>query len=187
MSKNTHFCERNMNFSASEPKSAKIAQDLLLMTASARKNHPCLPNVYPLKRLVRKGLRDFRNCRRLPFRLPDFVCRLSKHLILRHFLLLTFRFPWGYVIAYLSRFCNFSPLCTKARFRAGAARMNKVAENERKTARICNGAEPKTEISERRVTLYEKVTRTGAGVGHVHVPRHHQLRGLQGCRQDRLQ
>ena len=48
-------------------------------------------------------------------------------------------------------------------------------------------ASSEAEISERRVTLYEKVTRSGAGAGHVHVPRHHQQRSFQRCRQDRLQ
>ena len=48
-------------------------------------------------------------------------------------------------------------------------------------------ASPCAEISERRVTLYEKVTRSGAGAGHVHVPRHHQQRSFQGCRYHRQQ
>ena len=56
-----------------------------------------------------------------------------------------------------------------------------------KRGRIYDAAEPEAEISERRVTLYEKVTRSGAGAGHVHVPRHHQQRSFQRCRQDRLQ
>ena len=59
--------------------------------------------------------------------------------------------------------------------RADVHKQKKIAPRRGK---IYDAAEPETEISERRVTLYEKVTRSGAGAGHVHVPRHHQQRSL---------
>ena len=56
-------------------------------------NRPCLPDGYPPKRLGRKGLRVFREGRRLPFRLPIFSRRSPKHLpLLRKFL----KFPKMY-------------------------------------------------------------------------------------------
>ena len=58
------------------------------------------------------------------------------------------------------------------------ADVHKQKKIEPKRGKIYDAAEPETEISERRVTLYEKVTRSGAGAGHVHVPRHHQQRSL---------
>ena len=47
--------------------------------------------------------------------------------------------------------------------RADVHKQKKIAPKREK---ICNIAEPEAEISERRVTLYEKVTRTGARSGY---------------------
>jgi len=59
----------------------------LHLTGSLPQNRPCLPNVYPPKRLGRKGLRVFQEGRRLPFRLPNFSRRFLKCLpLLRKFL-----------------------------------------------------------------------------------------------------
>ena len=60
------------------------------------------------------------------------------------------------------------------------ADVHKQKKIEPKRGKIYDAAEPETEISERRVTLYEKVTRSGAGAGHVHVPR--QI-GRASCRE----
>ena len=57
------------------------------MTDSLPQNRPCLPDVYPPKRLGRKGLLVFQGGCRLPFRLPIFSCRFPKRLpLLRKFL-----------------------------------------------------------------------------------------------------
>ena len=57
------------------------------LTGGLPQNRPCLPDVYPPKRLGCKGLRVFREGRRLPFRLPNFSRRSPKRLLfLRKFL-----------------------------------------------------------------------------------------------------
>ena len=57
------------------------------LTGSLPQNRPCLPDVYPPKRLGRKGLRVFQEGRRLPFRLPIFSRRFLKRLpLLQNFL-----------------------------------------------------------------------------------------------------
>ena len=77
------------------PFEKKRRRALFLYTLTIRfvQNRPCLPDVYPPKRLGRKGLRVFREGRRLPFRLPIFSRRSPKHLpLLRKFL----KFPKMY-------------------------------------------------------------------------------------------
>ena len=78
---------------------------------------------------------------------------------------------WGYDIAYLTRFCNiFLRFAQRQDFdgrppqRADVHKQKKIAP---KRGKIYDAAEPEAEISERRVTLYEKVTRSGAGAGQM--------------------
>ena len=88
---------------------------------------------------------------------------------------------WGYdslfdpFLQHFLRFAQRQDFDGRPPQRADMHKQKKIAS---KRGKIYDVAEPETEISERRVTLYEKVTRSGAGAGHVHVPRHHQQRSL---------
>ena len=169
-----------MNFSTLALRVLK-ASDFVAFDGQPAPNRPCLPDVYPPRRLGRKGLRVFREGRRLPFRLPIFSRRSPKRLLLlRKFL----KFPKCMGVRYrlfdpfLQHFLRFAQrpdFDGRPPQRADVHKQKKIAL---KRGKIYDAAEPEAEISERRVTLYEKVTRSGAGAGHVHVPRHHQQRSL---------
>ena len=152
---------------------------LFQMPNELPQNRRCLPDVYPPKRPGRKGLRAFYPSAPSTRRATPFECQKAAKLLLRgRFAAFSCPECWGYGIAETAHFSVFSARCTKRKglpFREGRA---ETAGNGAATAKKWNR---RAEISERRVTLYEKVTRSGAGAGHVHVPRHHQQRGFQGC------
>jgi len=115
----------------------KAPKGAFLYTLTIRfvQNRPCLPDVYPPKRLGRKALLVFQGGGRLPFRLPIFSRRFLKRLpLLQNFL----KFPkiyGGYDIAYLNRFCNIFSVLHKGRILTDALLNELTCINKRKSRR----------------------------------------------------
>ena len=105
------------------------------LTGSLPQNRPCLPDVYPPKRLGRKGLRVFREGRRLPFRLPIFSRRFPKRLLFLRKFLKFLKMHEDTIIAYLTRFCNIFSVLHKGRILTDALLNELTCINKRKSRR----------------------------------------------------
>ena len=134
MSKDTHLCERSMNFSTLTLRVLK-ASDFVAFDGQPAPKPPMSTRCLPAETPGAQGLAGFP--RRRPSTLPSthfFTPILEAPAIAAKFFEISENI-WGYDIAYLTRFCNIFSVLHKGRILTDALLNELTCINKRKSSR----------------------------------------------------